>query len=257
MIGRAVDGDDLVADFHSGALRRRAFQHAVDEVAPVDARREDADAGIGDPGAPEAVVSFFARQGRAAEDGEQDVVVDVVGRQQAGVGHLQLAEQRVDAARRLVEVRGRHDAGARLGCALRPVRRRPAAPCPRTTLPSSRRRHRTARPKSWLAAVAAGAACAASWARAGPCAASVSAMKTAASRAQRSDSPLRGRHRRWPTQGSAAYLWSPRTQPAEHGSGETISRRRKQSQLQLRKPGNDRVISRRSGRRRPALPIPS
>ena len=121
VIGRAIDGQDLVADLQSRPFGRRSFQHRVDEVAAVDAHREVADAGVGDARAPEPLVALRLGHVRPAEDGEQDVVVHVVGGQQAGMRGLQLAEQGVDAARGLLEVRRIDHALADLRRALAPA----------------------------------------------------------------------------------------------------------------------------------------
>ena len=106
MVGRAVHADDLVADLEAGAVGRIAFQQQIDEVAPVDARGEDADAGIG---------------AAAPEYAAQHVVVDVVGRQQNGMRGLELVEQQIDATGRVLQVRRGDDAGALAAHPFEPV----------------------------------------------------------------------------------------------------------------------------------------
>ena len=121
MIGRPVDGEDLVADLEPRAVGRRSLQHRIDEVAAVDLDREVADAGIRYARPPEPLVELLLGHAGAAEHVKQDVVLHIVGRQQGGVRGLELGEQRIDAASRLIEARCLDHARAHLGRALLPA----------------------------------------------------------------------------------------------------------------------------------------
>ncbi len=121
VIGRAIDADDLIADLQAGARCRTALEHRIDEIAAIDAHREDTDAGERYAGAPEAVVELLLRHGGAAEHRHQDVVVDIVGRKQAGVRALELAKQRVDTASSHLEVGSLDHARAHLCGTLLPA----------------------------------------------------------------------------------------------------------------------------------------
>ena len=127
MIGRAVHADDFVADLEAGPVGRIAFQQHIDEVAPVDARGEDADAGVRHACAPEPPRSWHGPRRQP-----QHVVVDVVGRQQNGMRGLELVEQQIDATGRVLQVR-RATTPARSPRTVRASSARRGGPCPRSS----------------------------------------------------------------------------------------------------------------------------
>ena len=77
-----IDRYDLVAVAQAGTVGGRAFHYAIDEVALALAGGEGADTGVVGGRAPERL----CRQvGSAADDVEQDVIFDVVRREERGV----------------------------------------------------------------------------------------------------------------------------------------------------------------------------
>jgi hypothetical protein len=110
-VGLAIDRDDFVTVGQSCARRRRALQHAIDEMAAIDLARERADARIIRAIAPEFPRHQAETVGAGADDVEQDVILIIVGREQRGVRRVQFAQQSVDAADCLRIRRCGHDRG--------------------------------------------------------------------------------------------------------------------------------------------------